>query len=146
MSKKIQLTMSDFRAIIKEEAIKLKKKIVLENEKKTLESELKKINETYESYDEEMGPEIEEGMIGDFLGTSSKAKSDKLKKDFLEKAKIWKMKGVIRGMNTEMLEKLMNQAELDKFEGAPGFDKETGFMTYKPSDAINWKGASSSIK
>lgn len=45
MSKKIELTMSDFRTLIKEEAVKLKKKIVLEAEKKAIETELREIND-----------------------------------------------------------------------------------------------------
>jgi hypothetical protein len=46
MAKK-ELTISEFREIIKEEALKLKKRIVLENEKKALEKELKTLNESY---------------------------------------------------------------------------------------------------
>jgi hypothetical protein len=41
MSKKKELTISEFRAIIKEEALKLKKRMVLEAEKKQLQGELK---------------------------------------------------------------------------------------------------------
>ena len=73
MAKK-ELTISEFREIIKEEALKLKKRMVLENEKKALEAELNTINEAYM---EEM--EMEEGRLGDWLGTSSKAKIEALK-------------------------------------------------------------------
>lgn len=59
--------MSEFRAIIKEEAMKLKRRMVLENEKRALEAELKSLmNESYME-DEEYGDEaeeIEEGMFG----------------------------------------------------------------------------------
>ena len=43
--KKKELTISEFRAIIREETIKLKKRIVLENEKKALKEELKNLLE-----------------------------------------------------------------------------------------------------
>lgn len=59
--------MSEFRAIIKEEAMKLKRRMVLENEKRALESELKSLmNESYmegEEYGDE-AEEIEEGLFG----------------------------------------------------------------------------------
>lgn len=42
MAKK-ELSISEFREIIKEEALKLKKRIVLENEKKALQNELKSL-------------------------------------------------------------------------------------------------------
>jgi hypothetical protein len=67
MAKK-ELSMSEFRDIIREEALKLKKRIVLENEKKALENELKSLmNEsfaegTYEESVNEM--EMEEGWFG----------------------------------------------------------------------------------
>ena len=128
--------MSEFRAIIKEEAVKLKKKIVLEAEKKALESELK--NLLGESYVGESG--VEEGFIGNMLGTSSKSKKEALRNDFLKYAKIWKAKGVIRGLNQEMLDDLMAQAEADGFEGKPGLDKETQLMTYRAANDINWAG------
>ena len=135
MSNKKELTMSEFRAIIKEEAIKLKKKIVLEAEKKALESELNTINESYVG---EGG--VEEGFIGDMLGTSSKSKKEALRNDFLTKAKIWKSKGAIRGLNQEMLDDLMAQAEADGFEGKVGLDKDTQLMTYRAANDINWAG------
>jgi hypothetical protein len=47
MAKK-ELSISEFREIIKEEALKLKKRMVLENEKKALMSELKSLmSESY---------------------------------------------------------------------------------------------------
>ena len=59
MAKK-ELTVSEFRAIIREEALKLKKRMVLENEKKALQAELRKLMS--ESYGEE---EMEENWLGD---------------------------------------------------------------------------------
>jgi len=60
MAKK-ELTVSEFREIIREEAMKLKKRMVLENEKRTLENELKSLNESY--MDENMD-DLEEGIFG----------------------------------------------------------------------------------
>jgi hypothetical protein len=135
MSNKKELTMSQFRAIIKEEAVKLKKRMVLEAEKKALNQELTTINESYVGE-----TEMEESWIGDKLGTSTKSKQEALRKDFLTKAKIWKSKGAIRGLNQEMLDQLMAQAEADGFEGKVGLDKETQLMTYRPASDVNWAG------
>ena len=44
MAKK-ELTMSELRGVIREEAEKLKKRVVLENEKRKLQKELKKSGE-----------------------------------------------------------------------------------------------------
>jgi len=68
MAKK-ELTISEFREIIREEALKLKKRIVLENEKKALESELKSLmNESYmeemEMEEMEMEEDLDEGLFG----------------------------------------------------------------------------------
>jgi len=140
MAKK-ELTISEFRELIKEEALKLKKRMVLENEKRALMSELKSINESYmDEYEDFEGEEMEEGRIGDFLGTSKKAKREKLEKDYRIRAKVWVSKGVVKGMSESELEELLNQAEADNYAGAPGYDKETGAMTYRPADSINWKG------
>lgn len=64
MAKK-ELSLSEFREIIREEALKLKRRIVLENEKKALEAELKGL--MGESYMEEVSMEedsMEEGLFG----------------------------------------------------------------------------------
>jgi len=135
MAKK-EINLEEFRAIIKEEAMKLNKRALLENEKKSLQAELKGL--LGESYVEECG--MEEGRIGDFLGTSPKAKEEKMRSEFLKYAKIWKQKGAIRGMNQEMLDDLMAQAAADNFEGKPGLDKETQLMNYRASGDINWAG------
>ena len=73
MAKK-ELSLSEFREIIREEALKLKKRIVLENEKKALEAELKELMS--ESYMEEVSMEeasMEEGL---FDSSFKKAKND----------------------------------------------------------------------
>jgi len=62
MAKK-ELTISEFREIIKEEALKLKKRIVLENEKRALENELKTLNESYME-EMEVDGDLEEGLFG----------------------------------------------------------------------------------
>jgi len=74
MAKK-ELTLSEFREIIKEEALKLKKRIVLENEKKALMAELNTLTEDcgYEKEELEMntGDTMDEanlGMIGRAFG------------------------------------------------------------------------------
>lgn len=59
--------MSEFRAIIKEEAMKLKRRMVLENEKRALKAELKSLmNESYMEGEEcgDEAEEIEEGFFG----------------------------------------------------------------------------------
>ena len=136
MAKK-ELTLSEFREIIKEEALKLKKRIVLENEKKALKAELKTLSE---SYNEEFEGEMEEGWIGDQLGTSEKSKREKLQKEFIKYANAWKKQGAIRGMTQDMLNSLMMQAAEDSYEGKPGLDKENKLMIYRPSDSIEWGG------
>lgn len=64
MAKK-ELTLSEFRALIREEAEKFKQRVVLENEKRALEAELKEL--MGESYMDECGTmmdeEIEEGLF-----------------------------------------------------------------------------------
>ena len=77
MAKK-ELSLTEFRAIIKEEAMKLKQRMMLENEKKALEAELKQL--VSESYMEEcgIGEEMmeEEQMNELFGGAFKKAKND----------------------------------------------------------------------
>lgn len=134
MAKK-ELTISEFREIIKEEALKLKKRMVLENEKKALEAELNTINEAYM---EEM--EMEEGRVGDWLGTSSKAKMEALKKDFILKANLWSKQGKIASFDEAQLNALMMKAAEDNYEGKVGYDPETQSMSYRDGDDINWAG------
>jgi molybdopterin converting factor small subunit len=64
MAKK-ELTLTEFRALIREEAEKFKKRVVLENEKKALQAELKELmGESYmEEYGSMMEDEMEEGLF-----------------------------------------------------------------------------------
>lgn len=73
MAKK-ELTISQFREIIREEALKLKKRIVLENEKKALEAELASIMN--ESFYEESDIMAEEELNELFGSAFKKAKND----------------------------------------------------------------------
>lgn len=97
MAKK-ELTMSEFRAIIKEEAFKLKRRMVLENEKKALKAELQSLmNESYmegEYMGDEMedGEEIEEG-IGRWLGLTDSPEKVEERKNVLM-ARVEKLKGL----------------------------------------------------
>lgn len=151
MSKNKELTMSEFRAIIKEEAVKLKKKMVLEAEKKALTTEMKTLSST--TAKDASG--IAEGMVKEgevpmsleemelhqeLFGMGSKKREEKLRARFIQMAGAWKKKGVIRGMTEEMLNDLMAQAAEDNFEGAPGWDKATRLMTYRPTKDIRYKG------
>ena len=67
MAKK-ELSISEFREIIREEALKLKKRIVLENEKKALQSELNSLMN--ESFGENA---YEENSVEEILGFGKKS-------------------------------------------------------------------------
>jgi hypothetical protein len=147
MAKK-EINLEQFRAIIKEEAMKLNKRTLLENEKNSLQSELKSL--LGESYLEECGYEeqelemntgdtMDEAAMEELFG-GAKRKKENMRNEFLKYAKVWKAKGAIRGMNQEMLDGLMAQAEADNFEGKPGLDKETQLMNYRAANDINWAG------
>jgi hypothetical protein len=141
MAKK-EINIEQFRAIIKEEAMKLNRRTMLENEKKSLQEELKGL--LGESYMEECGPE-EEGMMDEaameeLFGNREAKKAEKMKKEFLMYANLWKKKGAIRGMNQEMLDDLMAQAKADNYQGKPGIDKKEQLMMYRKGDDINWGG------
>jgi len=141
MAKK-EINLEQFRAIIKEEAMKLNRRALLENEKNSLQAELKELlGESYEEQELEMntGDTMDEAAMEELFG-GAKRKKENMRNEFLRYAKIWKAKGVVRGINQEMLDELMAQAEADGFEGKPGFDKETQLMSYRPSSEINWRG------
>jgi len=121
MAKK-ELTLSEFREIIKEEALKLKKRIVLENEKKALMAELKTLNENCGD------GEIEEGFFRD-------SPEEKLKKAYEKYSKAWRAP-----IDDAMMADLMAQAKPDGYEGAPGFDKSTKTWSYRPSSTVSWSG------
>ena len=114
MAKK-ELTISEFREIIKEEALKLKKRIVLENEKRALQSELKKLmNESF------MEEEMEEGWIGDKLrnmANSTQGGEGIFMKD-LETKSISLPKLTGKRLSPMEREELISQARADNFGGA----------------------------
>ena len=84
--------------------------------------------------------DLEEGWLGDKLGTSSKAKREFLKKDFILKAKLWKEQGKIRSFDQKQLDDLLKKAEEDNYEGKVGYDEKTKSMSYRDSENINWAG------
>ena len=62
-----QISLDEFRTIVREEALKFKKRVVLENEKKALSKELEQLNEmNYEEgmYEEEQVDEIFGNLFG----------------------------------------------------------------------------------
>lgn len=95
MAKK-EITILEFRELIREEALKLKKKVVLENEKKALENELKNLmNESYmeeEFMEGGMEAEIEEG-IGKMLGLTDSPEKIEARKNALV-SRVEKLKGM----------------------------------------------------
>lgn len=141
MAKK-EINLKQFKAIIKEEAVKLNKRIVLENERKMLISELKLLNEYGDGSSCHESLTMEDGIVDELfgIGGSTENKKKKLEQEFLKYAKAWKAKGAIRGLTQDMLDDLMTQAEKDGFEGAPGIDQNTKLMTYRPSSSIKYQG------
>jgi adenylate cyclase len=148
MAKK-EINIDQFKALIREEAMKLNQRALLENEKIALQEELKGI--LGESYVGECGEEgmmessfeeslMDEAAMEELFGNRDAKKAEKMKAEFLKYANIWKRKKAIRGMNQEMLDDLMQQAAADKYQGKPGLDKENQLMMYRPGDSINWGG------
>ena len=139
MAKK-EINIDQFKVLIREEALKLNKRTLLENEKNTLQEELKSILK--ESYIGECGDEgmMDEAAMEELFGNRDAKKAEKMKAEFLKYANIWKRKKAIRGMNQQMLDDLMQQAAADKYQGKPGLDKENQLMMYRPGDSINWSG------
>ena len=133
MAKK-EINIDQFKALIREEAMKLNKRALLENEKKSL---IKELNECGWGQEEE--GMMDEAAMEELFG-SGKRKEEKMKAEFLKYAKIWKTKRAIRGMNQQMLDDLMQQAAADNYAGKPGLDKEQQLMMYRPGDSINWGG------
>lgn len=131
MAKK-ELTLSEFREIIKEEALKLKKKIVLENEKKALENELNSL--ISESYTEDC--DIEEGL-GKILGIGKEGRMEKLRKQFEDFSKRIK-----RPFDQSAFDAILKQAEPDNYQGAIQFSgtRQNPSIVYKPSAEISWSG------
>lgn len=140
MAKK-ELTISEFRSIIREEAIKLKRRIVLENEKKALQEELKSL--LGEGYTEECAYEegtmeevaMEEGLFG-----GPKA----YRKKFLNFYEKNKQKYGLKQPTEEELNALVQQMVDDKGQGFPTRDKE-GNVRYKPSAKVSPHGAGAGL-
>ena len=132
MSKK-ELTISEFKEIIKEEAIKLKKRVMLENEKRELELELKYLSESMEDFNE-----IDEGVWDKVKGVFGYGE-DAYRKQFEEYAKKYKLK-----YTPEELEDLVQQMVADKGEGYPG--RKDDKMIYIPSKGANPHGAGNIAK
>ena len=118
MAKK-ELTITEFRAIIKEEALKLKKRIVLENEKKTLQAELNSL--LNESCTEEID-EANFGMVGRLVGHE-----DSYRQDIIQTAQ---KLGVTP--TEQEIEALLQQTKADKGQGQVMKSRD-GKLFYKPS-------------
>jgi len=141
MAKK-ELTITEFREIIREEAVKLKKRIVLENEKKALQAELK--NLLGESYVEECGqsnygkeymedPSMDEGnlgMLGRLAGHEGSYKADIMKT--AQKLGITP--------TPEQMATLLQQMKADGGQGQVMKSRDGGLF-YKPSVRIAPHGA-----
>lgn len=140
MAKK-ELTLSEFREIIKEEALKLKKRIVLENEKKALLSELGVINESYmEEYGMEGEMEMEEGVfdnIGKALGVGKEARIERLKKQFADFSSRLR-----RPFDQASFDQILQQAATDDYQGVIQFSgtKQNPEIVYKMSKDAKWAG------
>lgn len=125
-SKEIELTTEEFRAIVKEEAVKLKRKITLENEKKALMKELNECGMGYSREEEMMGEANMEELFG--LGGGAEKKKAKLQQDFITRAKQWR-----KALDQPTLDALMAQAEADGFGGR--VSHKDNVMAYQPSTA-----------
>ena len=151
MAKK-ELTITEFRAIIKEEALKLKKRIVLENEKKTLQAELNSL--LNESYMEE--GEVEEGAIRNFASKvtggmvqntdqNMEAKKQAMQQQFNN----FQKKYGTKVPTPELMAQLMQQAAADNYAGRATYNLQTKELAYYPSTkkdtgpGMNTKGGGS---
>jgi hypothetical protein len=130
MAKK-ELTISEFREIIKEEALKLKRRVVLENERRALENELKTLNEgmyeegMYEEGLEEM--EMEEGWFG-----PDKGEVEKFRQELSAEIDALLAK-VPEGMEVQgSKDEIMQQAAESNFQGEPWLrqNKQKGSANY----------------
>ena len=111
MAKK-ELTITEFRAIIREEAIKLKKRIVLENEKKALKEELKNI--LNESCMEECGQDgYETTELEEVISEGQKDIEKALKINVQN----WVRQGAIKQPSPEEIENIRKQAAENNWEG-----------------------------
>lgn len=109
MAKK-ELTISEFREMIKEEALKLKKRMVLESEKKALQDELKTLmNESY-------GEEMEEGWFSNAMNTVQGGEDMFIKDLAVKTGSLAKLTG--NRLSDMERQALIAQAKADNFGGA----------------------------
>lgn len=136
---KTQLTVSELRQLIKEEAIKLKKRLALENEKKALEQELKMLNESYKEEDNYQ-EELEEvfGIFKREMGDENSFRND-LKTKAISYAKLTGKK-----ISQEEMDNLINQAKSDSWSGKLEVTKRgpEGQLVYVPGSQAVSRGAS----
>lgn len=141
MAKK-ELTISEFREMIKEEALKLKKRMVLENEKRALQDELKSLMN--ESYGE--GEEMEEGWFSNAMNVTQGGE-DLFMKDLAIKTRSFaKLTGKM--LSDMEREALVAQAKADNFGGALQITARgpEGKLVYINSgDAVDRSGSVTSI-
>jgi len=130
-------TKSELKSFILSEAKKAAKNHIEKQAKDKKMAELEKeLNLVMESLDE-YGASMEEGWLGDWLGTSPEAKKKKLENDLKTRAKAWAKQGYLLSASVE---ELMKQAKEDNYEGLWGADKKEKTVIYRPADTINWKG------
>lgn len=130
---------NEFKQIIREEAMRLKKRIMLENEKKTIVKNLR-----------ESGLMDEEEMT-EIFGFSAEEKAKKFQGQLTDPnskiAQQMKRWGIAQP-TPEELNALMQQAAQDKYTGLWGFDNNTKKVIYRPAATIKWaspvKGGSGS--
>ncbi len=130
MAKK-ELTISQFRGIIKEEALKLKKRITLENEKKALKDELKNLNEGM--YEEE---DLEESWWNVTQGGEDSFMNDL-------KTKIISLKRLGgQPVSDEKRQMILSKAKSDNFGGKLQITKKgpEGELVYIPSGEAKSSG------
>lgn len=116
----MKIKVSELKQIIKEEALSLRKINELETEKAKI---VKQLNEMY-------GGEVEEGIIGNVLGTSPEAKKQSLEKDFVKYTNAWRV-----AVSPRDKAAMFQQAAVDGYKGKWGYNK--GKMFYKPLKSLN---------
>lgn len=131
-------TKSELKSFILSEAKKAAKNHIEKQAKDKKMAELEKeLNLVMESLDE-YGVSMEEGWLGDWLGTSPEAKKKKLENDLKKYAPIWRKHGY---KLTTPVEDLMKQAKEDNYEGLWGVSKKDKTIIYRPEKTIkNWSG------
>lgn len=130
MAKK-ELTVSEFREIIREEAMKLKKRMVLENEKRALEEELKSLNESM--YEESTQEECMDENMEEAWWKRAMGDEDTFMQDLKIKARsLHSLTG--NKLSDDRKNMLIAQAKADSFSGALQVTKKgpEGELVYIP--------------